>query len=67
MTHVPEIGAKNRYQFPMHMIRNLVPDFSGIKFLLRNRACSIFVLVYYTSFFLVWAFGADFWYVFHGH
>jgi len=37
------------------------------KFLITNRTCSIFVLVYYGTSFLVRVSGADFWYVCHGH
>ena len=56
MTHLPEIGAKNRYRFLTRLTCNLVPNFSGIS-KVTNRTCSAFVPVYGTSF-LVHGFSA---------
>jgi len=41
-------------------------EFFWYQFLVTNRTCCIFMLIYGTRF-LVRVFGADYWYVCHGH
>jgi len=71
MIHLPEIGAENRYQktgIPVSGASDMQfgTEFFRYQFSVTNRTCCIFVLVYGTCS-RVWVFGADFWYVCHGH
>jgi len=49
MTHLPQIGATNRYRFLTRLAYNFVPNISGISFQQRIRH-TLIVPVYGTSF-----------------
>jgi len=70
MTHLRQIGAKTATRKPVTVSdaseMQFGTEFFWYQFLVKNRTCCIFVLVYGTSFWYR-VFGADFWYVCYGH
>jgi len=73
MIHLPEISAKNWYQKTVMVShvsdKQVGTEFFCYQFLVTNWTWSIFVpvIMVHVSIFLIRVFGADFWYVCHGH